>query len=66
MDDTYKCLHCGGTIIYLSQWPRDHFGTLTCFMCGETEDAKHGLEKNGVRVETFRHHIRVPRRDTVL
>ena len=34
-------------MIYLSIWKTDHYGTLTCLKCGETEDARFGINKNG-------------------
>ena len=44
---SYKCNHCGSKIIYLSVTVTDKKGTLTCMICGETEDAKDGIRKEG-------------------
>ena len=56
----YKCEACESTTIYLSRWGNDHRGTLTCFTCGETEDSKRGISKNGTLVETFKnYHSRI-------
>ena len=52
--DNYKCNKCECTTIYRSRTPRDPEGTLTCFKCGETEDARYGINKNGVLITTFR------------
>ena len=58
MKDTYKCLHCkeDGTV-YTSRWTNDYYGTLTCYKCGETEDAADGISKNGARIETYKQYM---------
>lgn len=56
--DIYKCLACesGTEKIYTSYWKFDIRGTLTCWNCHETEDARHGISKNGVRVENYKYN----------
>lgn len=57
--DTYSCLHCDTkNHVYLSIWPPDFRGTLTCSKCGETEDAKDGITRNGKKIESFRRYNR--------
>lgn len=53
----YSCMKCGSTAIYLSRTPQDLRGTLSCTMCGGTEDAEIGIAKNGHRVETHRNPL---------
>jgi len=48
-----KCLHCGGSTIYVSFTRFDRQGTLTCHTCGETEDARDGISFNGRKLELF-------------
>lgn len=49
----YSCLKCHSTSIYLSMSPLDLKGTLTCLMCGQTEDAAIGIARNGKRITTY-------------
>jgi transcription elongation factor Elf1 len=45
------CAHCGSDTIYLSVRPTDLQGTLTCLICGETEDAMDGIKKGGETIK---------------
>jgi hypothetical protein len=49
---TYKCLKCGSiNQVYLARWFNDSIqGTLTCFICAETEDSAKGLSLNNKRI----------------
>lgn len=58
--DKFECCGCGGKTIYISKWAYDHRGTLTCFTCGETEDSRSGLKKNGKKIETFKNYLTGP------
>lgn len=49
----FSCEKCGSTTIFLSCSPIDHRGTLSCLMCGGTEDSAIGILKHGKRVTTF-------------
>lgn len=44
-EQRYICLKCKGHAIYLSVTARDKEGTLMCLNCGESEDAKYGIEQ---------------------
>jgi transcription elongation factor Elf1 len=52
-DGGYSCMKCGSTTISLSRSPIDHRGTLSCVMCGGTEDSEIGIAKNGKRISTY-------------
>ena len=48
----YQCLKCKEkNTIYPSYWPPIHKkGILSCYKCGENEESKNGISKNGVRI----------------
>ena len=49
----YSCEKCGSTVIHLSCSPIDMRGTMSCVVCGGTEDAAVGILKNGKRTTTY-------------
>jgi DNA-directed RNA polymerase subunit RPC12/RpoP len=50
----YVCMKCGSTAIYLSNTPMDHKGTISCLVCGGTEDSAIGIKRHGKEVSTYK------------